>query len=381
MIGSLAPRYGGPSTVLPEMCGALAERGHEVEVFTTDIDGAGRLDVPLGTPQDAGGFTLTYFRVHAPRSYAASVDLGRALRRRLRTFDVVHVHSLFLFHGAVAGILARRHGVPYVVRPHGTLNDYDRQRHPGRKAVYEWLLERRNLERAAAVHYTSEPERRQAEATGWRLKGVVIPNGVVAARFAGPPGGSELLDRHPELGGKRLVTHLGRITPKKRVDISLDAFAAVAGSHDDAHVVIAGPDENGLGERLRERAVERGLERRVTFTGMIHGAEKIDLLRRSYAFVLPSESENFGVGTIEALAAGVPVVVTAGVALHEAVTEAEAGLVVERSADAVAAALDRLLEEPETARRLGANAGRLARTNYDWRRIAEQLEHLYESVA
>ena len=129
---TLAPRYGGPSTTVLRLCRALTERGHEVEVYTTNIDGAGALPVELGTPVLVGGVPVTHFAVHRPRTFATSFGLALALRRSIGMFDSVHVHSLYLCHTLVAGRLCRRFGIPYIVRPHGTLDPYHRARHRGR---------------------------------------------------------------------------------------------------------------------------------------------------------------------------------------------------------------------------------------------------------
>lgn len=379
VIGSLAPRYGGPSKVLPEMCRALADRGHEVEVFTTDVDGAGRARVPIGTPVDADGFRVTYFRVHAPRSYAASLGLAHAVRQRVSDFDVVHVHSLYLFHTAVTCASCRRKGVPYVLRPHGTLDPYHRARHRARKFAYDWLIERRNLERADAVHYTSVAELAYARDAGLRTNGFVVPNGVDVSGFSDSDQRA-LFDLYSELEGKRLITFLGRLTAKKRLDLVLEAFASVAKRHEDVHLVIAGPNESDREQRLRAQARELGLEGRFTFTGLIQDQQKVALLRASSVFVLPSEAENFAVSVVEAMAAEVPVVVTKGVAIHEDVARANAGFVVCRTSSAVAGAIIELVEDVSLSRRFGENGGRLVRAKYAWPRVAQQLEMLYRSA-
>lgn len=374
----MAARYGGPSTAVLDMCAALAGRGHEVELFTTTIDGPVDLDVPEGVPVDTRGFSITYFRAWRPRSYGTSPGLALALRRRIASFDVAHVHSLYLFHGAAAAFLARRAHVPYVMRPHGTLDAYHRAARAGRKAVYEALVERRNLDAAAAIHCTSRAEQRAIDALGFRAPTVVVPLGIHHEHLEREIDPAPLLCAHPELDGRTLVTALGRLTPKKGLDLLIDAFARLA--EPGAHLVLAGPDDEGLGDDLRRRVEAHRLGGRVTFPGMVTGDAKIALLQRSAVFALPSEDENLGVALLEAMAAGVPVVTTRGVAIHEEVARAGAGLVVARTVDDLADALAGLLAEPERRRRLGAAGRRLVRSIFAWERLAPALEDMYAAA-
>ncbi len=217
VIASLAPRYGGPSAVAPEMACALTARGHHVEIFTTDVDGPRRLQVPTAMQIDWRGIATTFFRVHWPRPYAASTGLAAALRRRVREFDVVHVHSLYLFHTQAAGHYCREHSLPYILRPHGVLDPYHRSRHRWRKDVYTALLERRNIAGAAGLHFTSTMEREHVEPLGLGVPGFVVPLGVDAAELQRPRGAELLLEWQPQLAGRPLVTYLGRLAVKKRL--------------------------------------------------------------------------------------------------------------------------------------------------------------------
>jgi glycosyltransferase involved in cell wall biosynthesis len=381
VIGSLAPRYGGPSHVLPEMCVALSAMGHEVEVFTTNIDGGGELDVQCGVPVAVNdGVHVTYHAVQRPRSYLASTSLARSLLRRIREFDVVHVHSLFLWHGLVACALGRRFQVPYVIRPHGTLDPYHAARHRVRKALYWPLVERQNFKGAAGVHCTSEAEGDHVRAAGLTAEAFVIPLGVDVASFDRPSGADSLEQLGPELQGKSLVTFIGRLTEKKGLDLLLRAFSLLLPVRPDAHLVIAGPDDEGLGQVLCRHVSDLGLGRHVTMLGLVGERDKILLLRRSTVFALPSADENFALAAVEAMAAGTPVVLTDGVALHREVADANAGIIVERTSSALADGLARLLGDEREAARLGANARILAHARYSWDRVGRDLERMYAKV-
>ncbi len=374
VIASVAPRYGGPSAALPALCRAVMDRGHHVEVFTTDIDGPGRLPLPTSRPIRWHGVPTTVYRVRI-RTYALAPALGLALRR-VRDFDVVHVHSLYRFHTLAAALWCRRWGVPYVLRPHGSLDPYHRAVRRARKAISELLVERRALAGAAAVHCTSQAEAEAVTAFGARAPVVVLPLPVDVAAYARPADATNLLRRCPALRGRRLVTFLGRVTPKKGVDILVDAFARLAPQFPDVMLAIAGPDDGHLAV-VRACVQAHGLGDRVSFLGLVTGEDKVALLQASTVLALPSLDESFALSVAEALAAGTPVVVSPGVALHREVAAAEAGLVAPRTPEGVADALARLLAEPERAARYGANGRTLATQVFAPERVGERLEALY----
>ncbi len=378
LIASVAPRYGGPSAAVFGMCTALSARGHDVEIVTTDIDGPTRLEVPTGIKVIQHGVPITYWPVQPPRSYKFSIPLARDLSRRLADFDVVHVHSLFLFHGAVARALAHRAGVPYLVRPHGTLDPYHRGYSQGRKAVYWRLVEHGNLQGADGIHYTSEAERIGASDLGLRPRAFVVPLGVAIPDTNHATARALLDATFPLLAGSPIVTFLGRLTPKKRLPLVLEAFSRV--EDQQACLVLAGPDNEGLETGYREQAARLGIGHRTVFTGPVAGELKDALLASSSVFVLPSYDENMGVAVLEAMASGVPVIVSEGVALHTDIREAAAGIVAEPNAEALAWAMERVLGYPEAAAAMGSAGRALVSGRYSWDAVGQQLEQMYRTV-
>jgi glycosyltransferase involved in cell wall biosynthesis len=373
VIGSLDPRYGGPSTSTPRLCAELASRGHHVELLTTSPDGPAEMR--------SAGVAITCRRLHWPRGWAASAGLGRWLHRRVREFDVVHVHNLYRFHTWWTARCCRRAGVPYLVSPHGTLDPWHLVRHRRRKAAYTWLLDGRVLRDAAALHYHSSAEQEHAARhLGPLARGFVVPPGIdpPPSRRAADDGG--LTARHPELAGRTLVCFLGRLTAKKRLDLLVEAFAAVAAADRRAHLAIAGPDDEGIGARTRASVASLGLDGRVSFLGLVTGAAKAALLERSRVLVLASEDESFGVAVAEAMAAGLPVVVSEGVALHRQVAAAEAGAVTALAPGPVAAAVLRFVKDSELAARAGVNGRALVREVLSWERTSAAMEDAYQQV-
>ncbi len=386
----LAPRLGGPSKAALEMCQALAGRGLHVVLFTTNLDERGRwspfaapkvLEVPTDRSVHIGGLEIRYFPTKWPSRFVFSPAMASALRRRMREFDIIHVHSLYLFPTLAAAHYARRYGVPYIIRPHGTLDPYLRRRHRLRKMIYGWLIERRNLDSAAAVHFTSQDEADLVRPLGIKSPGLVVPLGVNTAEFEALPPRGTYRGLHPWLQGKQLVVFLGRLTPKKGLDLLVRAFAQVARKFPDAHLVIAGPDDEDFSADVRTWLKQAGVFSRTSMPGMLLGAEKLALLADADVWVLPSYTENFGLAAVEAMACGIPVVLTDKINIHREVSRAHAGLVVACQAEALAGAISDVLLNHSLRLHLSAAARRLVHSQFTWDAAVTELIAAYGAIS
>jgi glycosyltransferase involved in cell wall biosynthesis len=306
--------------------------------------------------------------------------MASELRRRIHSFDVVHIHSLYLFPTLTASAYARKFGVPYILRPHGTLDPYLRSRHWLRKAIYVHLIERRNWNKADAIHYTSSEEMLLAAPLKIRAPGCVIPLGVDLAEFQRLPKIGNFRARFG-LENKPLVVFLGRITQKKGIDLLIQAFAVVTTLVPSAQLVLAGPEDPKYGMQVRRWLKQAGVQQKTTMTGMLVGREKLELLVDTDVWALPSYTENFGMAVVEAMACGVPVVITDRVNIHRDISEAGAGLVVGTDALALARALTKILLNRNLGSQLGEAGKELVASRFTWDRAAAELRNLYEAVA
>mgnify|MGYP003667838428 CR=1 FL=1 len=379
VIANLSAATGGPPKAVLGMTQGLARRGHDVTIYTTNFDGDADEDVPFDTPVDVGGVPVRYYPVQFPRFWKPSRPLGRALDRAVRDADLVQIHSLYLYHDLAAANACRRHGIPYVVMPHGSLDPFIWHRHRGRKRIVECWYMNRVLEQAAALHYTTEDERRLAAPFARNDRHFIVGNGLDLDEFANLPAAGSFRALHPEIGDRPIVLFLGRLNFKKGLDILAPAFGEVLRAGHDAHLAIAGPDED-MADRTRAWLRAAGALERTTFTGMIDGAERLAAFRDAAMFVLPSYSENFGIAVAEASACGLPVVISDAVNIWPDVEAADAGLVSGTDIAAVAANISALLADPEKARRMGENGRKLVREKYSWDRIAEELEAAYREI-
>ena len=368
-----ARRYGGPIVAVHGLCRALAARGHEVEVLTTNVDGSGVSDVPLDRAVEMDGVRVRYFASPFPRLYW-SPAMRRALAGAVRGASVVHLHSIYLWPTYAAARSATAAQVPYVISPRGMLvPELIRQKSRGVKTAWLRLVERRNFANAAAIHFTSEREWDDARKLPLPLPSpFVVPNGTDL-----PLGGTDLPS--PPDGVTReddLVVSIGRITWKKGLDRLIEAAALLP----RARFVIAGNDEEQLLPALRALAAKLGVESRVAFRGALSPAERDALLAQAAVFALPSHSENFGNVVLEALAASTPVVVTPEVGLAEEVSRAECGLVADGAPAEFAAAIARLQEDATLRQTMAARGRALVEQRFTWPRIAAEMEARYEQL-
>jgi len=368
-----ATRYGGPIRSVHGLCAGLAQRGHDVHVLTTNVDGNGVSRVPVGAPTEVDGVTVTYFPTGWGRRIYYSPAMCVELKHVVSTFDVVHIHAVFLWPTTAAATAARRNGIPYVLSPRGMLVPelIDRKSSLIKRSWIR-LFDRRNLAAAAAVHVTTALEADDIERLGLSVRRyATIPNGVDM-----DVGFDEATSAPTDGVSGPIVLFLGRINWKKGLDRLVPAVARVPG----AQLVVVGNDEDGYLPRLNELAARHGIADRMHVLGPLDGAQKWKAFAAADVFVLPSYSENFGIAALEAMAAGVPVILTPEVGLASVVAEAEAGLVVEGDPEKLGDAIARLLADAQLRRRMGAAGQDAARRRFSWASIAEDMEDLYREV-
>lgn len=371
-----ATRYGGPIRTVHALCRALAAQGHDIHVFTTNVDGPDDSDVPLGTPVDLEGVKVTYFPSRTLRRLYWSPPMGRALFGGMTDYDLVHVHSIYLWPTWTAGRAARRNGVPYVLSPRGMLvPELIRRKNRWIKEAWLRLIERPNLERAAAIHTTSEIEAHHLSSFGWHLPPVaIVPHGV-----DDPPAVDRqavAADVAAVLAGPRAVLAFGRISWEKGLDRLIAAIPLAPA----ARLIIAGND-GGQAASLAEQARALGVEGRVTLLPRnISGADKEALFANAALFAMTSLSENFGLAAFEAMRRGLPVLTTADVGMSEIVRQASAGMIVDPVPAAIARGLEAMLADEAERHAMGRRGCEFVVGNYGWDMVATRMTDLYRSA-
>jgi glycosyltransferase involved in cell wall biosynthesis len=378
---TIAPRYGGVSTVIWPLTAALRDTGNlTVEIATTDADGP--TDRLISTDLPTETVPVRLFPAGHDNPLGRGGPLADWLMHHAKDYQVFHVHTVWNVAAVSAARAAETAGLPYVLSTHGMLSGYSWARHPWKKRAYWWAVQRRTILRAAAVHATSPAEVAEVRACGVTAPVEDIPLGMESAAFDTPARPAWLRDRcGPTAGDRPIVLFLSRLHPKKGVtDVLLPAFAALKA---DAVLAIAGgADESapGYADEVRAAVGRLGLAGRVTVIGPVAPADRWAAFDGAAVFCLPSHNENFGVVVTEAMARGCPVVVTEGVAAGAYAAGAGCGAVVPRTPAAVAAALDKELADPAGRAARGTAGREYVRSRLTWEAVAARLQTLYQTL-
>jgi len=374
-VHTLDPAAGGPPQVAVRLAAAQAAMKHDVHVvsYATTAD---RVRVAQQLERVPHQQRVHFHPVLDPDRLERLT--GRRARQLLHQLlpgaDFVHIHGVWGALPAAAAAGARRTAVPYCFRPAGMLDPWSLAQRRLKKRLALWLTYRAALNRAAFIHALNEDERRLLLPLRLTTETVVIPNGVFLEELEPLPGPGEFRRAHPPLGDRPYVLFMSRLHAKKGLDVLAEAFALLAQRRQDVELVVAGPEE-GAGPDFRQRIAARGLSARVHVVGPLYGAQKYAALVDAACFCLPSRQEGFSVAITEAMACGLPVVISEACHFPEVAT-AGAGAVTPLDAGAIAEALFQVLSQPAVAARQGSAGARLVRERYTWQSVAQQcLQH------
>lgn len=372
---SLAPEWGGPVKVVHELTESLVEKGLEVTLFAPVQKGG---EVNIARPKGVNlqlfeeGFFSCCWSGYSPK-------LARAVAQEVNKFDLVHIHELWSYSHLVASRVAIKVGKPYVVTVHGELEPWAINYKTLKKKIYSLLVQRRILQKAAALHAITDEEIRHIRAYGVDNKILMIPNGINPQEFQALPAHRELEQLYPQLAGQQVVLFLGRLHPKKGLDILARAFGKVARGRDDLCLLVVGPDSESYQAEVVKILMAEDVLDKVIFTGMLTGREKLTALARADICVIPSYSEVRSIVALEAMACGLPVIITRQCHFPE-VVEAGAGLVIEPEVGQLAVALEKMLSNPQLRQEMGSNGRRLVNEKFTLEKVTEQMIAMYEDI-
>ena len=383
--------YGGIPRVAASFARTLARRGHDVTVCTTDACSRAERLSPDGSPgpllrawppyTTATRLTTRVFpnlsnRLAYDWQLFTPVGLGRYLQQHAASFDVAHLHACRNLPGVIAARHLQRVGVPFLLAPNGTAPNFERRQVA--KRVFDITLGRRVLRDAACVLAVSGAERRQLLDLGVRERSIrVIPNPLDVDEFAGPITRGRIR-RQFGIGRAPLVVFLGKLTPRKRVDVLVEAFARLG--HEQARLVIAGNDM-GAGRCVQAVVRRLGLGRRTFFTGLHTGRSRLEVLAEADVVVYASEREIFGLVPLEAILSGTPVVVADDCGCGDVIGATGGGAVVKLGdVEALARAICSILDNREQWRARVSAASVEVRATFASEVVTTQLEAVYHAM-
>lgn len=373
---SLSAKWGGPTYVVKALTESLIRKGIAVSILSLIGEKVGKeIIYPEGVQVEVfkeGLFSIMWT--------GYSPNITKALAAKANNYNIIHIHEIWHYPGYAAYYAAKRAGKPYIVTVHGSLDPWCLKYKGLKKGIYAALIQRRILNEAAAIHAITEEEAEDIRAFGIVAPILVIPNGIDPAEFQALPSPEEMDSIYPELKGKKVLLFLGRIHQKKGLDILARAFGQIARSRKDLHLLIVGPDNDNYRSQVERLLESEGVLDLTTFTGMLAEREKLAALSRADVCVIPSYSEVRTIVALEAMACGLPVIITQQCHFPE-VVEANAGIVIEPKADQLADALNELLDNSKLCEEMGENGRRLIMDKFTWDKIADQMIQLYEDVS
>lgn len=360
VVPAITEEASGPSYCVPRLCESLIGTGVDVHLAALDWS-----SVPVSLP-----YLKTFPLGLGPRRLGVSPSMRRWLEEEAASgrVDLIHNHSLWMMPNIYSGWACKKGRCRLVVSPHGTLSAWALGRSALQKKIFWHLLQAPALREAACFHATAESEYDDIRRLGFRQPVAIIPNGIDI-----PEGIAE------RSRNSRTLLFLGRIHQKKGLDMLLPAWAAVQGRFPEWHLKIVGPDDGGYLRRMRQLADKLGLKR-VDFTGALLGEAKWQAYRDADLFVLPTYSENFGLSVAEALASGIPAIVTKGAPWCD-LEDRGVGWWIDISVSALVASLDRALSRPRTELdAMGTRGREWMKADFSWKRVCETMRQTYSWV-
>jgi glycosyltransferase involved in cell wall biosynthesis len=336
VINSIDPASGGPAEGLRQLSHIYRGGGHQIEVATLDApESVSKFGFPaqvygLGPSKGIYGYT--------PRAVPW-------LREHVGSYDLVFLNCIWQYNAIAAYRALANTDQPYGVFTHGMLDPYFKSTFPLKhlkKSIYWQFFLKRILNNANAVLFTCEEEKILARQSfpGYHVRERVLNYGIFGPDLDLGHATEDFFAHWPHLRGKRIAISMGRLHPKKGIDILIEAFAQSLARYPEWELVIAGPDQVGQQAELQKMAERLGVAGKITWTGMVTGSLKWGALAASEVFVLPSHQENFGIVVAESLACKVPVIISDKVNIWREIQSHQAGLICCDSVESTQVALN-----------------------------------------
>jgi glycosyltransferase involved in cell wall biosynthesis len=298
----------------------------------------------------------------------------------VREADFVTLHSLYSFPVLAGYLLARFHRKPYGIWPHGVLAPFQRQISVRKKWIYNTLFANRILRDASVIFYSAEGEREEAAPLGFRTPSVIVPDGFNADDFSTLRPRGRFRARFLNGHTGPLVLFLARLHAKKGLDLLIKAMEHVIAERPDTRLAIVGPpDPASFNKQILQWIKEGGIESQTVLPGMAGPEMRLEAFADADLYVLPSHAENFGFSVFEAMACGVPVVVSETLNYAAEIARSGAGLALPRTPEEFFRAIINLIDRPDIRQEMGA-CGRLFARQYSLEETGAKVAKTIESI-
>ena len=373
---------GGLRTGTLNLCKALMVKGHDVTLLSTTSSMNKQLitDNSLNTTIDGVKTRLFYYQFKL-MSNIFSCGLLRFLAHEVPKTDLIVIQSLYQCSSTFAAYIARVNSIPYVLRPHGTLDPFlFSRRRIFFKRLYVMLFEKRNFLFASAIQYSTLSEATMTTSIiSNTAQSIIIKEGVDLEVF-NRISSISFRNLYPQLKGKEVMLFLGRLHQKKGIEIALKAFEKVARINKNLYFVIVGPGETSYVNIVKEFIKRLAYSDRVLILGPVNNDIKIAALKESDLFILPSYGENFGISVVEALASGLPIIISKRVGIAEDLSDVLGVIVAECDVEEVASAIIKIISSPELRNHIKFKGPEIAQLLYSIDSMGNQMDMAYKKL-
>ncbi len=374
-----AIKYGGPVESVHLLNKVLAKRGINVFVFTTNAGINDFRTNDLNKWIELDGIKVKYFKSYFYEHFTFSPLMLISLVNEVKSYDLIHITGVWNFPVFAASLACIINKKPFIISPRGVLyKDAINIKSKFIKLLYFNIFARHYLKKANAIHYTTTDEKEHIF-HNVNKKSIVIPNGIDLKTFDILPEKGAFKNKYPALNSKKYILFLGRVNKQKGLLFLIKAFQKLINEFKDLYLVIAGPDD-GFQPYLESEIRRLNLEKRVLFTGMLSGKDKLSAYIDAEIFILPSYFENFSMSTTEAMACGLPVIISNKVGIYKEIKESQAGIVSEVEAESIYQSIINLLHNPEQISLLRNNAKKLIKEKYDINNVADMMINAYTEI-
>jgi len=370
---------------VPMILSCTAARGHNIVLVLAGRPIPGGQDFvvhdcdrALARKEGLGTFGIVTCK--ARTRWAWSPSMLWRFSRLVRESDFVTLHSLYSFPVLAGYLLARFHRKPYALWPHGVLAPIQRRIGAAKKYVYNKLFADRILRNAAVLFYSAQGEREETDSLGLCTPSVIVPDGFNPTQFAKLPERGRFRRRFLNGYAGPLVLFLARLHAKKGVDVLIRAMQPVIAERPDARLAIVGPpDPVSFNKQVQRWIEESGIESQTVVPGAAGPEMRLEAFSDADVYVLPSYAENFGFSVFEAMACGLPVIVSDTLNYAAEIVQTGAGLAVPRTPEQFSAAILSLLDRSDIRSEMGSR-GRLLASKYSLEETATKVETALQSV-
>ena len=360
----------------------LADKGHEVTVYTTDVGNAERSRLPaVSITPNMNGIEVHYFRnmsnllAFRHRIYLSKGILS-SIRRELNKFDVVHIHAFRSFHDVIVHHYSKKYDIPYVLESHGATPRMGGLLKRSSKCLFDVTVGHRILSDACKVIALTQTEADQYKSMGVDEDRIeIVPNGIDLSEYVSMPQKGGFRRKYAITQTEKIILYLARIHSIKGPDLLVRAYASLSKDLDNCRLVIVGPDEGYL-STLKRLINDLEIGPKVLLTGPLYGKDKLEAYVDADVYVLPSVYETFPVSVLEACACGTPVVVTDRCGIADLIDQ-EAGLKVPYDENQLRKAIGMILSNADIRKQFGDNGRNLVRMQFSWQKLVPQIEKIY----